>query len=98
VAILTDSDGNTYRPSPRMEEVLAAQQLHSTPFSTALRPGESYTSYLVFEVPTRTQGLRLWLRSDDRVGALLWGNELSPRHGKVRFRLSPAFRATRSSL
>ena len=98
VATLTDSEGHTFRPSPRTEEVLAAQRMHSTPLLTALRPGESYTSYLVFEVPTHAKGLRLWLRSDDEVGALLWGNELSPLHGKVRFRLSPAFRATRSSL
>jgi hypothetical protein len=93
-AILTDNEGHAFRPSLRAEEVLAAQRRHLTPLSTALRPGESYTSYLVFEVPARTQGLKLWLRSDDQVETLLWGNELSPLHGKVRFRLSPAFRST----
>ena len=98
VAILTDNEGHTFKPSDKADEVLTVQRLHTTPLSTALRPGESYTSYLVFEVPARTQGLKLWLRSNDEVGALLWGNELSPLHGKVRFRLSPAFRATRSSL
>jgi hypothetical protein len=98
VAILTDSRGHSFTPSPKSAAVLAAHRLHSTPLLTPLRPGQSYTSYLVFEVPARTEGLKLWLRSDDEVGALLWGNELSPLHGKVRFLLSPAVRTTRSSL
>ncbi len=98
LAILTDSKGHGYTLSPRAGEVLGAKRVHSIPLSTSLRPGESYSSYLVFEVPLRAQGLRLWLRSEDGLGALLWGNELSPLHGKVRFRLNPAFRATRSSL
>lgn len=84
-AILTDCKGREYLPSPRTTDVLEARQVHSTPLSTPLRPGESYTSYLVFEVPARTQGLRLWVRSRADVGASLWGNEQSPLHGKARF-------------
>ena len=97
-AILIDNLGHTFRPSAKAKEVLEAQRLNSTPLSTSLRPGESYTSYLVFEVPARAQGLKLWLRSDDEVGKLLWGNERSPLHGKVRFRLDSALPANQSSL
>jgi hypothetical protein len=96
-AIVTDNEGHGFRPSPQGDKVLEAERRHSTPLTTPLRPGESYTSYLVFEVPARAQGLRLWLRSDDEVGAVLWGNERSPLHGKVRFRLDPGVPATQSS-
>jgi hypothetical protein len=97
-AILVDNLGHTFWPSAKAKEVLEARRLNSTPLSTPLRPGESYTSYLVFDVPARAQGLRLWLRSDDEVGKLLWGNERSPLHGKVRFRLDSALHAKQSSL
>jgi len=96
--IATDAEGHTFLPSARANEVLEARRLHSTPLSTPLRPGESYTSYLVFEVPARAPGLRLWLCSDDEVDALLWGNERSPLHGKVRFRLATGLRAEKSFL
>lgn len=97
-AIVTDAEGHTFLPSERANEVLEARRLHSTQLSTPLRPGESYTSYLVFEVPAKTRGLRLWLCSDDAVDALLWGSERSPLHGKVRFRLEPGLRATKTFL
>ena len=97
-AILVDSLGHRFWPSAKAKEVLEAQRLNSTPLSTPLRPGESYTSYLVFEVPAKAQGLKLRLRSDDEVGMLLWGNERSPLHGKVRFRLDSALPANQSSL
>lgn len=96
--IVTDAEGHVFQPSERAKEVLETRRLHSTPLSTPLRPGESYTSYLVFEVPARTGGMKLWLCSDDEVDALLWGNERSPLHGKVRFRLEPGFHAAESLL
>jgi hypothetical protein len=98
IAVLTDAGGHALEVSPRVKEVLAAEQLHSTPFSTALRPGEAYTSYLVFEVPEGARDLKLWLGSGNTVEALLWANERSPWHKKALFLLGPSADAARSSL
>jgi len=98
VAVLRDAQGRVFEVSPRANEVLAAQEIRSTPLTTALRPGESYISYLVFEVPEDTKEPKLWVRSGDEVNALLWGDERSPMHQKVLFLLSPAADAARSSL
>jgi hypothetical protein len=98
VAVLRDAQGRVFELSPRANKVIAAQELHSTPFATALRPGESYISYLVFEVPSDTREPKLWVRSSGEVDALLWGDERSPMHQKVLFLLSPAADAARYSL
>jgi hypothetical protein len=98
VAVLRDAQGRVFEVSPRANEVLTAQELNSTPFTTALRPGESYISYLVFEVPSDTKEPKLWVRSGDEVDGLLWGDERSPMHQQVLFLLSPAADAARSSL
>ncbi len=98
MASVRDKDGHLFGRSARSEQVLAALGLHSTPLTTALRPGESYISYLVFEVPASADGLKLWLRSTHELDALLWGDERSLWHGKVLFLLSPAPASAKSSL
>lgn len=89
VVRLQDSSGRFHEQSAREDNVLAALGLASTPLRTALRPGESYVSYLVFEVPATASGLRLLLTSADEVNALLWGDENSVWHKKISFRLEP---------
>lgn len=84
---LLDDRGRRFDPSAQSEPVLAVAGLHSTPLRTALRPGESYVSYLVFEIPNDARGLRLLLTSSDEEGFLIWGNESSPWHGKSYFAL-----------
>lgn len=93
-----DKEGRLFAPSARAEQVLAALGLHSIPLATALRPGQSYISYLVFEVPASADGLKLWLRSTHALDALLWGDERSLWHGKVLFLLNPAPVRAKSSL
>lgn len=82
-AFLYDAAGHRYGISPKAEAVLAATGTYSMPLRTALRPGESYMSYLVFEVPGGTGDLRLLLSSADEVNILLWGHEQSPFHKKI---------------
>lgn len=86
---LEDASGRFYEQSARASNVLAALGLASTPLCTALRPGESYVSYLVFEVPAGADGFRLLLTSADEVNALLWGDENSLWHKKISFDLQP---------
>jgi hypothetical protein len=86
---LEDASGRFYEQSAREDAVLAALGVASTPLRTALRPGESYVSYVVFEVPSGASGFRLLLTSADQVNALLWGDENSVWHKKISFSLQP---------
>lgn len=82
VITLLDGRGRRFSPSEKGESILAAVRLHSTPLRTPLRPGESYVSYVVFEIPGDATGLRLLLTSSDEESFFIWGNENSPWHGK----------------
>ena len=85
--ILLDGAGHVFGESSRAENVLAAAALHSTPLRTPLRPGESYVSYLVFEIPDESSRLLLLLTSADSLDAALWSHENSPFHKKAYFAL-----------
>jgi hypothetical protein len=87
--VLLDSTGRQYRESAKALAVLAALRLSSTPLRTALRPGATYVSYCVFEVPADRSKLRLQLSAADVEDALLWGHENSPMHQKITFSLEP---------
>jgi hypothetical protein len=89
VVHLEDAAGRFYDESARESAVLATLGLASTPLRTALRPGESYVTYLVFEVPPSAGGFRLLLSSADEVNALLWGDENSVWHKRIAFSLEP---------
>jgi len=82
---LVDDRARKFVPSAKGDPVLAAARLHSTPLHTSLRPGESYVSYVVFEIPEDATGLKLLLTSSDAEGVLLWGDENSPLHRKAYF-------------
>jgi hypothetical protein len=89
-AALLDGAGRTFAESSNTESALTAAGLQSSPLRTALRPGETYGSYLVFEIPVDSSGLRLLLTSADEEGFLIWGHENSPFHKKAYFLLSAA--------
>jgi len=88
--LLQDNAGHSFKVSARSEIVLSALGLSSTPFSTPLRPGESYGTYVVFEVPSGAGGLRLLVTSADRECAFIWTDENSLWHKKIYFGLGPA--------
>jgi len=85
---LFDDRGRKFAPSSKTEAVLASRRLYSTPLREALRPGESYVSYVVFEVPPDALGLRLLLTSSEEEGFLIWDDENSPFHHKAYFALT----------
>ena len=87
VITLRDGRGREFVPSEKSESILVAAKLRSTPLRAALRPGESYVSYIVFEIPNDATRLRLLLTSSDEESVLIWGNESSPWHEKSYFRL-----------
>ncbi|HEV2064075.1 MAG TPA: hypothetical protein VGS00_05955, partial [Thermoanaerobaculia bacterium] len=61
----------------------------TTPLTKALRPGESYETTLVFDLPDGAANLRLFLGDPLGVENLLIGHENSPMHGKIYFALPP---------
>lgn len=88
LARLVDADGKAYRPSADGSRALEAERGAQTPLTRALRPGESYTTTLVFEVPSTVGEPRLLLTENDPVTHLLIGHENSLLHRPIPFRLA----------
>ena len=77
-------------PGPRVVHLLEggheyrAHILKGPVFTTALRPGDSYRTTMVFDVPAAPQYPLLWVHSPAAAPeTLMIGNELSPLHRKV---------------
>lgn len=82
---LVDSVGGTWRIDDAAQRALGTNT--GTPISTPLRPGESYESTFVFDVPRSIEGARLELTEDDAITRVMVGHENSPFHGKTVFAL-----------
>lgn len=88
LARLVDARGRTFAPSAGGLRALETAQGAQTPLSRALRPGESYTTSLVFEVPADVGAPELLLTENDPVTRLLIGHENSFLHHAIPFRLA----------
>jgi hypothetical protein len=86
VALVT-ADGAEFPPLPPAPGQLAILGLSSTPLSEELRPGESYRSTLLFDLPPSATPVSLDLTENVFPVRLLIGHERSPFHGKVRLAL-----------
>jgi hypothetical protein len=84
---LVDNDGRLIAPSAQQEKVLAALRLNSVPLRTELRPGESYVSYFVFELPVSAGNPKILLTTTGEETPMLWGHENSWFHKKIYFGL-----------
>jgi hypothetical protein len=90
---LVDENGRRFLPSQLNAGLLKGD---SVPLSQALRPGESYLTTFVFDVPVAARDLRLLITDDDPISAVLLDHENSPLHGKIYLRLGqPAHAASR---
>ena len=84
-ALLVDDTGRSYEPSSEGQFALVRSGNSSTAMAQALRPGESYTTDLVFDVPKNSRCLRLLLIEDDTETRFVIGHENSLFHKKVYF-------------
>jgi hypothetical protein len=82
---LVDEAGQKFAPSPEGQTALAHLTSNSTPLTQPLRPGESYTTDFVFDVPKDARGLRLLITEDDPETRLVIGHENSLLHKKTYF-------------
>jgi hypothetical protein len=85
VVFLVDDDGHRYPPLP--DSIPSLLHSRSTPLTESLRPGESYTTTFVFEVPSTVHHTRVLIADSDPVSRLLVDHENSPLHGKIYFSL-----------
>ena len=74
---LIDERGNRYEPVSQS----------GTPLTNPLRPGESYTTDIVFDVPSEMKHARLLMNESDWITRLVIGHENSPLHKKASFQI-----------
>ncbi len=76
--VLIDEEGRQFRPA----------EIQGPSLMTPLRPGESYRTRLIFELQSQPSHPLLWVHSVDQAPEwMMIGNEVSPLHRKVYFRL-----------
>jgi hypothetical protein len=84
---LVDDAGYRYLPLERMAAKLGGV---STPMNDPLRPGESYETNLIFDIPPGAKNPRLLISDEDPMSRLLIDHENSPLHGKIYLTLQNA--------
>jgi hypothetical protein len=88
--VLVDDTDRSFAPSAESPAVLARLGNSSTPITEPLRPGESYFTDFVFDVPKDARGLRLLITEDDAETRLVIGHENSLLHKKIFFAVDSA--------
>ena len=84
---LVDESGQAYGVSGAGQAAWEKLHPQSHSLDDPLRPGESYETMWVFEVPADDPALRLFAGWHGFPSYLLIGDEDSPRHGKTHFAL-----------
>jgi hypothetical protein len=85
---LVDSSGTTYEPDAEGQRALESEAGHAQPsFSKPLLPGESYVSWVVFDVPVEIRSPQLEVTTEAFPASFLVGHEQSPMHRKILFGL-----------
>ena len=63
------------------------RRIPGKPMSKPIRPGETYTTTVVFDLPVDVKNPTLLIQDDHPVTRLIIGHENSPFHKKIRFQL-----------
>lgn len=87
VLTLVDERGTKYVPSPEGQRALEAAQSAGTALTTPLRPGESYTTDVAFDLPPEVKTATLLIKKGEWLTYLVIGHENSPLHKKTKFQL-----------
>jgi hypothetical protein len=87
VLTLIDERGNQYAPSPEGKRGLETAQTAGTALTTPLRPGESYTTEVAFDLPPEVKPATLLINEGEWVTHLVIGHENSPLHKQTKFQL-----------
>ena len=87
VLTLVDERGNKYSRSTVGQRALEAAQNGGTPLTTPLKPGGSYTTEVVFDLPPDAKAATLLVNEGEWETHFVIGHENSPLHRKTRFQL-----------
>ena len=87
VLTIVDDQGRAYAPSVDGQHALEASSGAGTPLAAPLRPGESYTTMVAFDLPADARNPTLLINEGEWVTHLVIGHENSPLHKKTRFQL-----------
>lgn len=82
-----DEQGRVYAPSAEGERALASFGGTGTPIDTPLRPGEAYTTRLVFDLEPDARSPALLINESDLPTRFIIGHENSLLHKKTEFQL-----------
>jgi hypothetical protein len=84
--VLIDDKGGAHPPVADQAWALGPRAA-GTPITTELKPGESYTTTVAFELPPGVRPSRLLIEDDVPLSRFLIANERSPFHGKTMLAL-----------
>lgn len=87
VLVLFDGHGKKYFPVPEAERLLRGSNQAGMPFTTPLRPGETYQTTVVFDLPADIQGPTLLIHEGEFETRFVIGHENSLLHKKIRFQI-----------
>ena len=87
IVYVLDEHGIRYLPSSEGQLILARSQEPGKPMSAPIRPGEIYTTTVVFDLPVDVKNPTLLIQDDHPLTRLIIGHENSPFHKKIRFQL-----------
>jgi len=87
VVTISDQNGNQYFPSAAAQAVLEKTQSAGTPMTIPLRPSETYSTTLVFDLPADIKNTALLIREGEVVTHFVIGHENSFLHKKTRFQI-----------
>ena len=87
VLTVIDAEGRKYFPATEAQRAFEQSKDAGIPLTTPLRPGESYTTTLVFDLPTNVRNPTLLINEGEWLTHVVIGHENSPLHKKTRFQL-----------
>ena len=87
VVTVSDVNGKQYFPSTEAQGVLEKSQAAGTAMTIPLRPGETYSTTVAFDLPADIKGPTLLIREGESVTHFVIGHENSFLHKKTRFQI-----------
>jgi hypothetical protein len=87
VLMLVDDQGRKYSPSVAAQKALEASAAAGKPLTTSLRPGESYTTTVAFDLPADAKNATLLINEGEWITHFVIGHENSLLHRKTRFQI-----------
>jgi hypothetical protein len=87
VLVVIDANGKQYFPSAEAEHLLQRLNQAGMPFTTPLRPGESYQTTVVFDLPADIQNPTLLIHEGEPETYFVIGHENSLLHKKTKFQI-----------